>query len=833
MNLPAILELCFPGTRRHGAARSPVAVAAVLLVAALLAGCGAGSVAPQQNPPAPNSGQQATANYSGVAPASADVQAFKVAFWDNVSAQNRCGSCHVQNNQQPSFARNDDINLAYQAAQAIVDLGNPAGSRVVAKVGSGHHCWLSSNQACADAMTNWVRNWAGTSAGGGGGAQAVALQAPPVIEPGQSRTFPADATLFGSTVHPLLRQYCARCHSPSAASPQAPYFAQANVGQSYEAAKAKINLDQPQLSRFYTRLKEEFHHCWNNSCDQSAAEMLAQLQAFQRGVPLTTIDPSFVLSKALTLYDGTVASGGTRAETGLIAKFEFKTGTGTVAYDTSGVEPAVNLNFSGDVQWVGGWGVRVANRGKLQGTTTGSRKLLQRIRTTGEYTVEAWVAPANVTQEDAYIVGYSGGAMARNFTLAQNLYDYEFMNRSSTTGANGTPMVRTPSAQEIAQATLQHVVLTYGPIDGRRIYVNGRLVSAADAQRGGNINDWDDTFALVLGNEVSGDRPWSGIIKMVALYDRQLAQSAITTNFEAGVGERYYLLFNVEQIVNVPKSYVMFEVSQFDSYGYLFDKPAFISLDPAARPGSIALKGMRIGMNGAESKAGQSYVPLNVTISDAGYNSTSGFRLSPVGAVLPLEKGPAYDQFFLTFEQLGTRTNVRTDPVPVAPAPVNVARASEIGVRSFERVNATLSTIMGVPTSQTAVATLFGNVKQSLPTTENFIGFVSSHQTAVAQLAIQYCAVMIDDPGLRSAFFGSANFGTSLDAAGRTAVADKLVERVLNNGTTPLANQPDPAVVRAELTTLMSNLQGRGATAATAAKAACAAVAGSAGMLVH
>jgi hypothetical protein len=831
MNLLAILELCFPGARHRRAVRSPALVTATLLGAALVAGCGAGGVTPQQNPPAPSSGQQATANYNGVAPASAAVQAFKVAFWDNVSAQNRCGSCHVQNNQQPSFARNDDINLAYQSAQTIVDLGNPSASRVVAKVGSGHHCWLSSSQACADAMTNWIRNWAGT--GGGGGTQAVALQAPPVIEPGQSRTFPADAALFGSTVHPLLRQYCARCHAPTAAQPQAPYFAQANVGQAYEAAKAKINLDQPQLSRFYVRLKEEFHHCWNNSCDQSAAEMLAQLQAFQRGVPLTTIDASYVLSKALTLYDGTVASGGTRAETGLIAKFEFKTGTGTVAYDTSGVEPAVNLNFSGDVQWVGGWGVRVSNRGKLQGTTTGSRKLLQRVRTTGEYSVEAWIAPANVTQEDAHVVGYSGGAMARNFTLAQNLYDYEFMNRSSTTGANGTPMVRTPSAQEIAQATLQHVVLTYGPVDGRRIYVNGRLVSAADAQRGGNLNDWDDTFALVLGNEVSGDRPWSGIIKMVALYDRQMAPSAITTNFEAGVGERYYLLFNVEQIVGVPKSYVMFEVSQLDSYGYLFDKPAFISLDPNARPGSIALKGLRIGMNGAEPKAGQSYVPLDLTITDAGYNATSGFRLSPVGAVVPLEKGPAYDQFFLTFEQLGTRTNVRTAPVPVAPAPVNVPRASEIGVRSFERVNATLSALTGVPTSQTAVATLFGNVRQSLPTTENFIGFVSSHQTAVAQLAIQYCAVMIDDPTMRAAFFGPANFGTTLDANGRTALADRLVERVLNNGATPLANQPDPAVVRAELTTLMASLQGRGATAATAAKAACAAVAGSAGMLVH
>jgi hypothetical protein len=803
-----------------------------LLATLLLAGCGAGSVNTQQNPPAPSTGAQSVPNYTGAAPVSAEVQAFKVAFWDNVSPQNRCGACHVQNNQQPTFARSDDVNLAFQAAQSVVDLSTPANSRVVTKVAGGHHCWLSSNQACADAITNWIRNWTGAS-GGTGGTQATVLQAPPVIEPGQSRTFPADSSLFGSTVHPLLRQYCARCHAPTSAQPQAPYFAQSNVGQAYEAAKAKINLDQPSLSRFYVRLKEEFHHCWNGSCDQSAAEMLAALQAFQRGVPLTTIDSSYVLSKALTLYDGTVASGGSRAETGLVAKFEFKTGTGTVAYDTSGVEPALNLNFSGDVQWVGGWGVRVANRGKLQGTTTGSRKLLQRIRASGEYSVEAWIAPANVTQEDAHVVGYSGGAAARNFTLSQDLYDYRFANRSSTTGANGIPAVSTPSAQRIAQATLQHVVLTYGPVDGRRIYVNGRLVSSADPQRGGNLNDWDDTFALVLGNEVSGDRPWSGVLKMVALYDRQLPVSAVQANFGAGVGERYFLLFNVEQATGVPKAYVMFEVQQYDSYGYLFDKPTFISLDQNARPGSLRLKGMRIGMNGAEQKAGQSYVPLDVTIADAGYTPAAGFRLSPVGAVVALEKGPAYDQFFLTFEQLGSRTNVRTEPTPIAPAPVNTARPAEIGVRSFERVNASLSTLTGVPTTQTAVKSLFDGIRQSLPTTENFQGFVGSHQTAIAQLAIQYCAVMVDDAALRGAVFPGLNTGAPLDAAGRAQVATQLIDRMLNSGATPLATQPDPAAVRTELDALMDRLQQRGATTPTVLKAACAAVAGSAGMLVH
>ena len=41
-------------------------------------------------------------------------------------------------------------------------------------------------------------------------------------------------------------------------------------------------------------------------------------------------------------------------------------------------------------------------------------------------------------------------------------------------------------------------------------------------------------------------------------------------SFNAGVGERYYVLFNVSSVTGVSQSYVMFTVSQYDSYGYLF-----------------------------------------------------------------------------------------------------------------------------------------------------------------------------------------------------------------------------------------------------------------------
>jgi hypothetical protein len=47
------------------------------------------------------------------------------------------------------------------------------------------------------------------------------------------------------------------------------------------------------------------------------------------------------------------------------------------------------------------------------------------------------------------------------------------MMRSSGSDLNGMPQLATPTTAMVLQATLQHVVLTYDPVNGRQIYVNG------------------------------------------------------------------------------------------------------------------------------------------------------------------------------------------------------------------------------------------------------------------------------------------------------------------------------------------------------------------------
>jgi len=806
---------------------------AVALCALALGACGGGAKTTEN--PITSGGSAPT--YVGPAPATADIQAFKINVWDNLKASNRCGQCHVAGGQTPQFVRQDDVNLAYTAANTIVNLASPRDSRMVQKVAGGHNCWLASNDACADILTTWISAWAGATAGGG--VQGVALKAPVIQDPGASKSFPSSPALFAATVHPVLEEYCSRCHTSTAAAAQSPFFASHDVDEAYAGAKVKMNLDQPAMSRLVLRLRTDFHNCWSD-CAANANEMEAAVQAFADQVPVTQVDASLVFSKALRLPDGIVASGGNRYTANMIGLWEFKTGRGSVAYDTSGVEPALNLNISGDVSWVGGWGINVRG-GKAQGSTTASRKLADLIKATGEYSIEAWVAPGNVAQEESRIVSYSGGTTTRNFMLGQTLYSYDFYNRATGTNTAGDPKLTTSADDEDLQATLQHVVATYDPVNGRRIYVNGVFTGDMDPAAGGAIADWDDTFAFVLGNEVSGDRQFQGVFRLVAVYNRVLTEQQIQTNFQAGVGEKFYLLFSISHLVDVPQAYILFEVSQFDSYSYLFDKPTFISLDPNARPGSIPVAGLRIGVNGSEAAIGQAYRTLDTAITDSQYGPL-GQPLATVGTVIALEKGPDTDEFFLTFDVLGTHQNVRLDPVPLAPAPPpDIQRAADVGLRVFDELNATMAELTGVSPQNPNVAATYATIRQSLPTIETIDTFVSAHPVAVAQLSIQYCNALVEDTKARERYFPGFDFGaapaTALApaSASRAIVLDALVGRMLNSN---VATEPDAAGVRTDLDNLITRLSSCGGSCAvdrteTVVKASCAALLGSAATLLH
>ncbi|MET0008641.1 MAG: hypothetical protein ABW109_12335, partial [Candidatus Thiodiazotropha sp. 6PLUC4] len=239
---------------------------------------------------------------------------------------------------------------------------------------------------------------------------------------------------------------------------------------------------------------------------------------------------------------------------------------------------------------------------------------------------------------------------------------------------------------------------------------------------------------------------------------------------------------------------------------------------------------------------GQAYASLDMTINDSEY-TVNGQLLSNIGTTIASEKGAESDQFFLTFETLGDQTNVYVEPEVVPPGtPADAEPASTVGLRTFDEINATMASLTGVSQSLSAVQTTYTTIKEQLPSAENINGFLSSHQVAVSQLAIEYCSAMVDDTALRSSFFPGFDFNTNAnDIATATWQSQVVTPLIVNFMGENLATQPDPAMVESELMTLLTGSVGlarcSGQCAADrtekATKAACASLLGSAVVLLQ
>ncbi len=820
------------------------------------------------------------ADYTGASARDQEVKRFETEVWDKLRGSDRCGSCHIPDGAAPTpFVRQDDINTAYSAALTIVNTEAPEESLMVTKVAEGHQCWLGSSEgaSCAAQLVVYLRNWLYPTTSLN--SEEVTLKSPTLRSPDTSTLiFPPQSSYFQNTVWPVLVENCASCHADSATIPIAPFFAQpdaADIEAAYDAAKPKIDLNNIATSRIVVRLREEFHNCWSD-CASNAAEIETQVQALAdaaAGLGGAELDIAEIPnSKALYIHDGTVASGGGRFDQNLIALYKFDDGEGdTLINDSAGVGVAADLQLRGtegiDYRWLGGWGIEfLTSAGWAQATPQASAKLHDMITTSGAYTLEAWLIPGNVTQGDdapATIVSYSAGTPSeRNFTLRQRLYNYDYLNRSSTTNGNGDPTLSTADEDEAAQTTLQHVVVTFDQFNGRRIYINGELMASLETDAGAHLADWDDNFTLIIGNESAGTQPWRGSIRFLGIHSRALTPEQVNANFDAGVGERYYLLFNIDEELakgglNLSNAYIMLEAARFDTYSYLFANPTFISLDENFQPSDIPssgirVAGMRIGLNGREPGAGQAYVNLDTIITQEGYGPR-GQLLSELGTILALERGQESDEFFLTFDILHTEEDSRIDATPLQPfPPFSGDSAPEIGLRTFDEINATMAVLTGVDPTLSAISGPDGTytlVKQQLPSNDNIGGFVSAHQVGVAQLAIEYCHILVEDGSLSSSFFPGFNFDTPLNTISasqwESGIITPLIDRFVTSDPTSLAQEPQIRTVLQELFSGYSSYPGLQSARCNpdyagpcnptriAAKASCAALLGSAVTLIQ
>jgi len=181
--------------------------------------------------------------------------------------------------------------------------------------------------------------------------------------------------------------------------------------------------------------------------------------------------------------------------------------------------------------------------------------------------------------------------------------------------------------------------------------------------------------------------------------------------------------------------------------------------------------------------------------------------------------------------------------------PADLDPAPHIGVRTFDEINATFAALTGVvPQFGDSTDTTYRELRQSLPAIEDISTFLSSHQVALAQLAIEYCNAMVEDPALNASMFPDFNFNdpvlVAFNDVNRVDFVDPLIARFIGNarGGTEIDTQPSFNTVYTELADftaaggrpddLVDRLM-QGSDTRAVAKGVCAAALGNAATLIQ
>ncbi|MFU8802305.1 MAG: LamG-like jellyroll fold domain-containing protein, partial [Bradymonadaceae bacterium] len=220
-----------------------------------------------------------------------------------------------------------------------------------------------------------------------------------------------------------------------------------------------------------------------------------------------------------------------RIEDGLAVLYTFAERSSSTILDHSGHEEPLDLQIADStVEWIAHRnGVRFSFGGRVSSILPPTR-LRDQILASNEFTVEAWIRPANLTQTGpARIVSYSSGTSERNFTLGQDGTRLDVRRRGENTDLQGQPAV--VSTESLTLAT-QHVVFTF---DGTTLEIrrDGVLVGS-NTRVEDFMSNWDESFLLHLGNDGDGSRPWAGEMYLMAIYDRALSAEEVVENYNAG-----------------------------------------------------------------------------------------------------------------------------------------------------------------------------------------------------------------------------------------------------------------------------------------------------------
>lgn len=206
-----------------------------------------------------------------------------------------------------------------------------------------------------------------------------------------------------------------------------------------------------------------------------------------------------------------------RISTNLLAGYDFSEGAGDTVNDVSGVGSPLDLTITDSSQAT--W---IADALVLEGTSIGSNgaatKLIDAVNSAGEFSVEAWLVPADVLVDGVIQIGDSP------HQASFYLEDYSYYWRAWET-----------DSPDLWASRRSHVVFTHDSSGTARLYADGVLVDPEGPNAAGEAEGqfppvaWASTHPLTIAPE-----GWKGEVHLLAVYDRALSPSEVLNNYEAG-----------------------------------------------------------------------------------------------------------------------------------------------------------------------------------------------------------------------------------------------------------------------------------------------------------
>ena len=220
-----------------------------------------------------------------------------------------------------------------------------------------------------------------------------------------------------------------------------------------------------------------------------------------------------------------------RVAEGLVVLYDFANSDGNMVFDRAKSNNPIHLKINNtksvrrrDSKLIVLSNVVIASRDS-------ATKLTQTIRKSNALTIEAWITPANTSQQGpSRIVSLSLDTNQRSFTLGQERDRFDVRLRTNSTDQNGMPSLATPNGSLTTKLT--HVVFARDSAGRASIFIDGKSRTSSNVQ--GNLSNWNDQFRLGIANEMTGDRFWKGQFHLVAIYDRALTKKEIEQNYLAG-----------------------------------------------------------------------------------------------------------------------------------------------------------------------------------------------------------------------------------------------------------------------------------------------------------